>query len=338
MRVASFPCAERYGYVWGALAKPLFPIPEFEEEAEGFRRIDEFYEPWATSGLRVMENSFDNAHFAFVHRASFGDMGHPEPAKSEVDEFADGFVFRSEVPVVNPAIQKELLHMAEERTVRQMTARWWMPFLRKLRIRYPNGLVHSIVTAATPIDDRTSQICQWVYRNDTEEQAPAEKVIAFDREVTIEDKRVLETTTWDVPLDMAEELHMPSDRPGIEMRRRFAALLAAQKPFLALYIGGMGAREKNFHNEMAIKYGYGDAAKRIQELYLAGRKREAEEAVPDELADEMSLVGPVARIRERFRDWEDAGVTTLLVQSRQPEALRLMAELTGADRGAAARG
>lgn len=108
------------------------------------------------------------------------------------------------------------------------------------------------------------------------------------------------------------------------------ALLAQQKPFLALYIGGMGAREKNFHNEMAIRYGYGDAAKRIQELYLAGRKREAEAAVPDELADEMSLVGPPERIRARFRDWENAGVTTLLVQSRQPEALRLMAELAGA--------
>ena len=70
-------------------------------------------------------------------------------------------------------------------------------------------------------------MCQWVYRNDREEDAPAEKVIAFDRAVTLEDKRVLETTTWDVPLDMAEELHMPSDRPGIEMRRRLAALLAA---------------------------------------------------------------------------------------------------------------
>ncbi|GIW12852.1 MAG: LLM class F420-dependent oxidoreductase [Tepidiforma sp.] len=112
------------------------------------------------------------------------------------------------------------------------------------------------------------------------------------------------------------------------------ALLAAQKPFLALYIGGMGAREKNFHNEMAIKYGYGDAARRIQELYLAGRKQEAEAAVPDELADEMSLVGPPARIAARFRDWEDAGVTTLLVQSRQPEALRLMADLAGTSEGA----
>lgn len=112
------------------------------------------------------------------------------------------------------------------------------------------------------------------------------------------------------------------------------ALLAMQKPHLALYMGGMGAREKNFHNEMAIKYGYAEAAARIQELYLAGRKAEAADAVPDELCDEMSLVGPVERIRERYRAWEDAGVTTMLVQPRQPEALELMAEITGAARGA----
>lgn len=106
-------------------------------------------------------------------------------------------------------------------------------------------------------------------------------------------------------------------------------LLAMQKPMLALYMGGMGAREKNFHNEMAVKYGYGDAAARIQELYLAGRKAEAADAVPDELCDEMSLVGPVERISERYRAWEDAGVTTMLVQARQPEAIKLMADLAG---------
>ena len=109
-------------------------------------------------------------------------------------------------------------------------------------------------------------------------------------------------------------------------------LLAMQKPMLALYMGGMGAREKNFHNEMAIRYGYGDAAARIQELYLAGRKAEAAQAVPDELCDEMSLVGPVERIAERYRSWEDAGVTTMLVQAMQPEALRLMADLAGTAR------
>jgi F420-dependent oxidoreductase-like protein len=112
------------------------------------------------------------------------------------------------------------------------------------------------------------------------------------------------------------------------------SLLAMQKPNLALYMGGMGAKEKNFHNEMAIKYGYADAAAKIQELYLSGRKQEATEAVPDELVDEMSLVGPVARIKERYRAWEDAGVTTLMVQSRQREALTLMADITGASKGA----
>lgn len=112
------------------------------------------------------------------------------------------------------------------------------------------------------------------------------------------------------------------------------ALLAMQKPNLALYMGGMGAKDKNFHNEMAVKYGYAEAAAKIQELYLSGRKQEATEAVPDELVDEMSLVGPVARIQERYRAWEDAGVTTMMVQSRQPEALKLMADITGASKGA----
>ena len=116
------------------------------------------------------------------------------------------------------------------------------------------------------------------------------------------------------------------------------ACLAQMKPQLALYMGGMGARDKNFHNEMAVKYGYTDAAARIQELYLSGRKQEAEDAVPDELCDEISLCGPEARIRERYRVWEDAGVTTMLVGARQREALHLMADITGASREAESAG
>ncbi len=120
---------------------------------------------------------------------------------------------------------------------------------------------------------------------------------------------------------------------GVAIGDDVKALLAVQKPNLALYMGGMGAKEKNFHNEMAVKYGYGEAAAKIQELYLSGRKQEATEAVPDELVDEMSLVGPVARIKERYRAWEDAGVTTMMVQSRQREALALMADITGVSKG-----
>jgi len=113
------------------------------------------------------------------------------------------------------------------------------------------------------------------------------------------------------------------------------ALWAKMKPNLALYVGGMGAREKNFHNAMIGRYGYADAAARIQDLYLSGRKAEAEAAVPDELCDELSLCGPVARIRARYKAWEDAGVSTMLIQSSQPQALELMAEITGARQQAA---
>lgn len=108
--------------------------------------------------------------------------------------------------------------------------------------------------------------------------------------------------------------------------------LAQLKPNLALYVGGMGAREKNFYTELVTRYGYGDAAVRIQDLYLAGRKDEAAAAVPDDLCDEIALVGPPDRIRERYRTWEDAGVSTLVVRSRDRTALNLMAEITGAAR------
>lgn len=106
-----------------------------------------------------------------------------------------------------------------------------------------------------------------------------------------------------------------------------AAGLRDLKPHLALYVGGMGAREKNFHNQLVTRFGYGEAAAQIQDLYLAGRKAEAEAAVPDDLVDEINLVGPPARIRDRLRAWQDAGVTTMLLSSVTPEAMRLMAEL-----------
>ena len=91
------------------------------------------------------------------------------------------------------------------------------------------------------------------------------------------------------------------------------AALNRLKPNVALYVGGMGHRNKNFHKEMMVRRGFGDAAERIQELYLAKRKDEATAAVPDEFVDQGALVGPKARIRQRFRAWEDAGLTGLTI-------------------------
>jgi len=105
-----------------------------------------------------------------------------------------------------------------------------------------------------------------------------------------------------------------------------AACRAPVKSRLALYVGGMGARGKNFYNDVARRYGYEEAAKKIQDLYLAGRKAEAEAAVPDALVDEVALCGPRERIRERLAEWKRAGVTTIQVAGNA-EAVRVMAEL-----------
>jgi phenylpropionate dioxygenase-like ring-hydroxylating dioxygenase large terminal subunit len=226
--VPRYRTASRCGYVWVALEEPIAELPEFTEDSDpGYRRIYEFYEPWKCSGLRLMENSFDNAHFSFVHRATFGKIDQPEPSKMNLYPFANGFGFTmdTEVPVKNVALSKKSLNMTSEETVRHNTGIWWMPFCRKLRMRYPTGLVHTIITAATPIDDYTSQIIQIAYRNDTEQDAKAADIIAFDRAVVTEDRAVLESTTFDTPVDLRrrEEMHMASDAPGLLMRRQLMA-------------------------------------------------------------------------------------------------------------------
>jgi F420-dependent oxidoreductase-like protein len=99
------------------------------------------------------------------------------------------------------------------------------------------------------------------------------------------------------------------------------------KPGLALYIGGMGARGKNFYNDLACRYGYEGAAKEIQDLYLDGKKKEAAAAVPDQLVDEVALCGPKERIADLLGAWKASPVTTMIVGSPQREALEVMAEL-----------
>jgi F420-dependent oxidoreductase-like protein len=99
------------------------------------------------------------------------------------------------------------------------------------------------------------------------------------------------------------------------------------KPYYAFYIGGMGSRERNFYNDVARRYGYEAEARHVQELFLDGKQRDAAAAVPDGLVDDVSLVGPPERIRDRLDAWRESGVTTLLVASRDPDSVRTIAEL-----------
>ncbi|HEY1456438.1 MAG TPA: LLM class F420-dependent oxidoreductase [Candidatus Dormibacteraeota bacterium] len=109
----------------------------------------------------------------------------------------------------------------------------------------------------------------------------------------------------------------------------------AMRPMLALYVGGMGSREQNFYNRLVSSYGFEREAQEVQELYLAGRRAEAMEALPDDLIDAVSIVGPPDRAREKIRAFRDAGVDTLIVagmavdNEERINQLRLVAELAG---------
>ncbi|MFC5818423.1 LLM class F420-dependent oxidoreductase [Nonomuraea harbinensis] len=106
------------------------------------------------------------------------------------------------------------------------------------------------------------------------------------------------------------------------------AALDGVKMMLTLYIGGMGARHRNFHADIIGRMGYAEAAEHIQALYLAGRKDEAFRAIPDELADGISLVGPPGRIKERLEPWHKSPVTSLLVMGPRDEpSLRTVRDL-----------
>jgi F420-dependent oxidoreductase-like protein len=105
------------------------------------------------------------------------------------------------------------------------------------------------------------------------------------------------------------------------------ACRAPLKASLALYIGGMGAKEKNFYGEYIRRVGFEAEAVKIQSLFLEGKRNEAIAAVPDALVDALNLVGPPERIRDRFQAWKESKVTTMIVGAMQREAIRLLAEL-----------
>jgi F420-dependent oxidoreductase-like protein len=98
------------------------------------------------------------------------------------------------------------------------------------------------------------------------------------------------------------------------------------RPHLARYVGGMGSREANFYKDAVTRFGFGDAAERIQEAFLDGRRAEAAALVPDAMVDELCLAGPVGRVRERLQAWRAAGVATLLAETRDVAEIRALAE------------
>lgn len=228
LRIPAYHCRARNGYVWVALEDPLVDLPVIpEDEMQGVRCIQQFHELWQTSSLRFLENAFDNSHFSYVHRTTFGDSGNPLPSSYEIHEHRFGFESKTVVDVVNPVSSHLLTGTTEPRTTRFLNNTYYVPFCRRFGCRYPNGLIHTIFNCATPVDDDHIMLSQWLYRNDSEETAPAEALIAFDRRVTDEDREILESTDPDACLDVNRhaEKHMVSDKPGLMIRKLLLDLL-----------------------------------------------------------------------------------------------------------------
>jgi phenylpropionate dioxygenase-like ring-hydroxylating dioxygenase large terminal subunit len=226
-KIQTYQCQEQYGYAWVCLSDdPIADIPQIPEASQSdYRLIPEFYETWNCAGLRVMENELDLAHPTYVHTTTFGSMEHPIPDELDIKDTDYGIKVQAKLGVVNPELQRQNLNMNDAQTHRTLDMDWFMPFTCLLRINYPNGLTHIVVNTATPISDSSSQIVQFCLRNDTEEETKAADAVAFDRQVTLEDKEILESTNYDVPLNIKNEQHMMTDKPGILIRNKIAALL-----------------------------------------------------------------------------------------------------------------
>jgi F420-dependent oxidoreductase-like protein len=121
------------------------------------------------------------------------------------------------------------------------------------------------------------------------------------------------------PLDVAPMVPVAIGPDVAECRDRL-------RPLLAFYVGAMGSREENFYVDLVTAYGFGDVAERVQDAFLGGRRTEATGLVPDGMIDELCLVGPADRVRDRLGAWEEAGVTTLLARADDVQTIRALAE------------
>ena len=211
--------AERYGWVWVCLDNPLQPIPEIAEfDAEGWRAIREPESAWACPAPMIIENNLDPAHIAFVHRASFGSPESPHVPIAEVTTTPTGLQSLYEVPVQSRPGD-------EQPTTRRTTTDVIGPLLAVIRIDYPDGVVHTMIKACTPVDDTTTLQFQTVLRSDSEADRPAADILAFDAQVWEEDREVLEPADPEYPLDLVDQVHLRVDRPSIEYRRMLARLV-----------------------------------------------------------------------------------------------------------------
>ncbi|HEV8296081.1 MAG TPA: aromatic ring-hydroxylating dioxygenase subunit alpha [Acidimicrobiales bacterium] len=222
---------ERYGLVWVCLGEPIAGIPDIPEEDDAtYRRINSPVDEWRASATRMTDNFVDISHFPFVHTGTFGRAQRTVVPKIDLEALDECFFgYRYEVEVNNPAAATVTSGSSAKVLTRQMTSGFNLPFTVRSTIMYETGLGHVILLLSTPIDDVKSYFTFVIWRND-DFSVSAEDVIQFDRAIGAEDRRMLESIEGVLPLPATGTVSTQSDKPSVEWRRRFAALLGGSAP------------------------------------------------------------------------------------------------------------
>lgn len=216
---------QRWDWVWVALDEPVLDLPELPEfGVPGWRVIHDPESVWACSSLHLLDNNLDPAHVAFVHRATFGAGTPKRVPLAGVERTAFGLLTAIDLPVGGRHGEDA------EQTVRSTVTEIYGPALMISRIRYPDGLVHVMVKATTPVDDAETRQLQLVVRNDSEADRPGADIVAFDERTWVEDKAVLERCHRDFHLDLTGNVHLKVDKGSIEYRRLLADIATGAFP------------------------------------------------------------------------------------------------------------
>ena len=219
---------EAYGLVWLCPDDPLGDVPLISQDANpAYRRINTGVQTWNCSATRMTDNFLDIAHFGWVHRDTIGRDALIEVPNIDLEELDDGWYgYAYEVEVGNDESGAVASGQSGDTVRRRMTTGMHLPFTVRSTIHYETGLDHIILLCSTPIDDVTSYFTFVVWRND-DVSVPAEEIIAFDRAIGAEDKRMLERIPGVLPLDRYATASVQADKPSVEWRRRLASMLGS---------------------------------------------------------------------------------------------------------------
>ncbi len=218
---------EKYGLVWICPGEPVADIPDIPQEDDpAFRRLNTATQHWATSTTRMVDNFLDISHFPFVHVGTFGLAQETEVPRIEISGLDSGYTgYEYEVLVRNDEAGQAVSGLDAPTLQRKMSTGFVLPTTVRSTILYETGLEHIILLLSTPVDDVTSIFNFVVWRND-DFSVPPEEILSFDLAIGAEDQVMLETMPGVLPMDQTATVSVQSDRPSVEWRRQFAALLA----------------------------------------------------------------------------------------------------------------